>query len=213
MCREIFPRDIHAQSSPPLPVSVNSVGKEVSRSNYSTTLFQLLFLAIVAALDTTLQTVNSSLLFCNNCGKLGHLAKVCHSKPNGQQGSKNGTLRGKRKASASSAQFPKNERAPSEGGSQVQVHGLQKRQAFLCYTVLVNAWQRRIQVLGGGGGGGGTDGGCGWGWGRLLARYEKPGGGGGGAVGFWPDTKGGGSMIAYRGARDIIVQFMRTVYQ
>ena len=31
------------------------------------------------------------------------------------------------------------------------------------------------------------------------------GGGGGGAVGFWPDTKGGGgSMIAYRGARDIV---------
>ena len=67
---------------------------------------------------------------------------------------------------------------------------------------------------------------------RLMARYDERGGGvlsvygpirgaggggggllsdsgpkrraGGGAVGFWPDTKGGGSMIAYRGARDIV---------
>ena len=74
-------------------------------------------------------------------------------------------------------------------------------------------WQRRIQVFlgGGGGGGGGTDGG----WGRHLARYEKRGGGGGAVglcidisniYGLWPDTKGGGggSMIAYRGARDIV---------
>ena len=51
-----------------------------------------------------------------------------------------------------------------------------------------------------GGGGGGC---C-----RILAQNEERGGGGGGggAVGFWPDTKGGGggSMIAYRGARDIV---------
>ena len=56
-----------------------------------------------------------------------------------------------------------------------------------------------IRGAGGGGGGGGAVG---------FWPKTKSGGGGGGAVGFWPDTKGGGggggSMIAYRGARDIV---------
>ena len=91
--------------------------KEVSRSNSST------IPASVSCYRCGARHYASYCKFksvvCNNCGKLGHLAKVCHSKPNGQQGSKNGTFRGKRKASASSAQFPKNERGSSEGGSQV----------------------------------------------------------------------------------------------
>ena len=51
----------------------------------------------------------------------------------------------------------------------------------------------------GGGGGGGAVG-------LWPDTRSGGGGGGGGAVGFWPDTKGGGggSMIAYRGARDIV---------
>ena len=67
-----------------------------------------------------------------------------------------------------------------------------------------------------GGGGGGAvglwpDTRSGGGGGGVLSdsgpkRRAGGGGGGGGAVGFWPDTKGGGggSMIAYRGARDIV---------
>ena len=107
-----------------------------------------MFLAIVAALGTKIQTVNLSLLFVITGGKLVHLAKVCNSKPNGQQGSKKGTFRGKHKASASSAQFPKNERASSEGGSQV--HALfkvgSKSSKPFCITVLVNGLELSMEI-------------------------------------------------------------------
>ena len=78
MCRaEKCSRDIHSQSSPPLPVSVNSVGKEVSRSNSST------IPASVSCYRCGARHYASDCKFksvvCNNCGKLGHLAKVCHS--------------------------------------------------------------------------------------------------------------------------------------
>ena len=44
----------------------------------------------------------------------------------------------------------------------------------------------------------------------ICARPIRRAGGGGGALGFWPKTKSrggggrGGSMIAYRGARNIV---------
>ena len=89
-CAEKCSRDIHSQSPPPLPVSVNSVGKEVSRSNSST------IPASVSCYRCGARHYASDCKFksvvCNNCGKLGHLAKVCHSKPKGQQGSRNGTF-------------------------------------------------------------------------------------------------------------------------
>ena len=141
-CAEKCSRDIHSQSSPPLPVSVNSVGKEVSSTS----------LASVSCHHCSARHYTSDRKFksvvCNNCGKLGNLAKVCHSKPNGQQGSKNGTFRGKRKASAYSAQFLKNKRASSERGSQV--HALfnvgSKPGKPFCVTVLVNGIELSMEI-------------------------------------------------------------------